>query len=90
MCTFISFGLYYCTQALVELERQPLELRIDTLTYDAREVDFPALAFCPDQALDELNLAAVLLDQVTKSHLHKPVTMKQKMSAKTVFTSFEY
>ena len=61
---FISFGLYNCALAFVQLENDPLVIQIDSLSYDAAKVPFPAVTFCPDQALDELNVAATVFDQV--------------------------
>ena len=81
-CLFISFGIYFCAIVLVELEGDPLELRIDTLNYNPAEVHFPALAFCPVQALDELNLAALLLDQVGIHNI--PFWQKRKACSKSL------
>ena len=40
---------------------------VDTLQYDPDLVPFPAIAFCPVQALDEMNVVAKALNQVFHS-----------------------
>ena len=49
---------------MIDWQKSPLSLELDTLKYPEGLVPFPTLSFCPDQILDELHPVAIAMDQV--------------------------
>ena len=62
--TFLCFASYFCTKAFMTLTEDPIRLEIDTLDFPENSIPFPAVTFCPNQILDELNPYAMAIDQV--------------------------
>ena len=62
--TALCTALVITSGSLLEFSAKPLGLEVATTRHDPAKVPFPALTLCPDQALDQLNVAAIKLNQV--------------------------
>ena len=60
----ISWATYNCYTAFVAFSKAPVILLVETFKYEASNVPFPAITFCPQQSLDELHVASVLLNRI--------------------------
>ena len=60
----VTWASVNCYNSFFSLDESPVTVAVETLKYDAKEVPYPTITFCPEQHLDELNLPAILLNRV--------------------------
>ena len=60
----LTWAFVNTARSFLEFGKRPLFFNVGTLQYNASLVPFPAITFCPQQVLDEMNMLAVTFDQV--------------------------
>ena len=62
--TAVIWATVNCYNSFIDFQVSPVILTVETFKYDASKVPFPTITFCPEQKLDELNMASILLNRL--------------------------